>query len=91
MATVFLSAGLRRFAGGVERVEVEAATVRELVDALDRRFPGIGDRLRDGTAVAIDGEIIPDPLLEPIPPGSEVHFLPSISGGSCSPAGARMA
>ena len=91
MSTVFLSAGLRRFAGGLERVEIEAATVRELIDALDRRFPGIGGPLREGTAVAIDGEIIPEPLLEPIPPGSEVHFLPSISGGSSGSAGPAMA
>ena len=91
MATVFLSAGLRRFAGGLERVEIEAATVRELIDALDRRFPGIGDPLRGGTAVAIDGEIISEPLLEPIPPGSEVHFLPSISGGSSGSAGPPVA
>ena len=91
VATVFLSAGLRRFAGGVERIEVEAASVRDLIDALDRLFPGIGEQLRGGTAVAIDGEIISEPLLEPIPPGSEVHFLPSISGGSSGPAGPRMA
>jgi hypothetical protein len=32
-------------------------------------------------AVAIDGEIIEDPLLEPIRPESEIHFLPRISGG----------
>ncbi len=82
MATVFLSPGLRRFADGAEKVEIEARTVRDLIDALDRRFPGIGERLRSGTAIAIDGEIITDPLLEPIPPGSEIHFLPSISGGS---------
>lgn len=81
MATVFLSAGLRPYAGGVERIEIDAPTVRALVDALDARFPGIGEQLRSGTAVAIDGEIISDPLLEPIPAGSEVHFLPSISGG----------
>ena len=82
MATVFLSPGLRRFAEGAEKVEIEARTVRDLIDALDKRFPGIGERLRSGTAIAIDGEIIADPLLEPIPPGSEIHFLPSISGGS---------
>jgi hypothetical protein len=32
-------------------------------------------------AVAIDGEIYSDPLLEPVGPQSEVHFLPAISGG----------
>jgi hypothetical protein len=32
-------------------------------------------------AVAIDGEIFQDALLEPIPPGAEVHLMPQIGGG----------
>ncbi len=81
MAKVFLAAGLRRFAGGLTQVDVDAPDVRGLIDALDARFPGIGDTLRSGTAIAIDGEIISEPELEPIPPDAEVHFLPPISGG----------
>jgi molybdopterin converting factor small subunit len=82
VATVYFSAGLRRFTGGAARLEIAAPDVRGLIDALDARFPGIGAALRSGTAIAIDGEIIGEPELEPIPPGAEVHFLPSISGGS---------
>jgi hypothetical protein len=32
-------------------------------------------------AVAIDGQIYQDALLEPIGPDSEVHILPQIAGG----------
>lgn len=81
MATVFIPASLRALAGGADELSVPAATVRELIAALDARFPGMGERLRDGVAVAIDGEIIQDALLERIEPESEVHFVPSISGG----------
>lgn len=81
MAVVVLPAPLRAWAGGAERVEVEAADVRGLLRALDERFPGLGERLRTGAAVAIDGEIVNDPLLEPLDPASEVHFLPPIRGG----------
>jgi molybdopterin converting factor small subunit len=81
VATVFIPSGLRHLTRGAEELCVEARTVRELIAALDLRFPGIGERLRAGVAVAIDGEIIQDPLLEPVEPESEVHFLPSISGG----------
>ena len=42
MARVFLTSGLRRYTGGVEELEVDAATVRELIAELDRRFPGVG-------------------------------------------------
>jgi molybdopterin converting factor small subunit len=81
VATVFLPAALQPLVGGAERVEVEAATLRELYARLEARFPGIGEHLRAGLAVAIDGEIISDPLLEPLRPASEVHFLPAIRGG----------
>ena len=52
-----------------------------LVAALEARFPGFSQSLEAGMAVAIDGEIYQTPLLEPISPDSEVHFLPLIGGG----------
>ncbi len=81
MATVFFCAALRPYTGGVEEATIAATNVRELYAALESRFPGIGQRVESGMAVAIDGEIIQEPLLEEIAPESEVHFLPSISGG----------
>lgn len=78
---MYLPAPLRRFNGGKEQVEVAAANVRDLIAALDERFPGIGEHLREGTAISIDGEIIQEPMLEAVLPESEVHFLPQISGG----------
>lgn len=71
----------RAFANGETHVEVDAIDVRSLVKALDQRYPGIGQRLRTGTAVAVDGEIFQDPYLEAIRPESEVYFLPAIEGG----------
>lgn len=77
-----LGSATARFTEGVERLDVEAANVRALIRALDERFPGIGEQLRKpSVAIAIDGEIINDPLLESIGPDSEVHFLPAVSGG----------
>ena len=67
--------------GGIAEVEVEARDVRGLFRALEHRFPELEGRLREGVAVSIDGEIVHEPLLEPIEPQSEIHFLPSISGG----------
>ena len=71
----------RAFADGVTQVDMDAADVRKLIQALDERFPGIGQRLRTRTAVAIDGEIFQDPFLQSIGPHSEVFFLPAIEGG----------
>ena len=81
MATVFLAAGLQRYANGVDRVEIDAAAVRELIEELERRFPGLGEQLREGIAVAIDGDIVNEPMLEAVGATSEIHFLPPISGG----------
>jgi molybdopterin converting factor small subunit len=71
----------REYAGGQTQVEVEASDFRSLVKALDAKYPGIGEELKVGLAVAIDGEIFQEPFLEPIRPDSEVYFLPAIEGG----------
>ena len=81
MARVFFSNALRRYTDGVPEVEIEASTVRELFGALASRFPELAPRLRAGIAISIDGEIVNDPMLESVGPGSEIHFLPPIAGG----------
>ena len=80
MADVTFSTGLRRFTDDEEKVHIEAATVRELIKALGVRYPELREPLKS-MAVAIDGEIVNDPLLEPLSPNSEIHFLPPIGGG----------
>ena len=55
--------------------------VRGAVAALEARFPGFADALGTRFAVAIDGEILQDAWHEPLPAGSELHFLPALSGG----------
>jgi molybdopterin converting factor small subunit len=87
MVKVFIPPLLREAAGGLEQVDVSAATVRQVVAALDARFPGIRERLcatdslRPGLAVAVNGTVSSLGLLQKVPDGSEVHFLPGIGGG----------
>lgn len=66
---------------GVERVSLAARDVRGVVAALEDRFPGFRERLGPRFAVAIDGEIVQEAWLEPVPTGSELHFLPPLAGG----------
>ncbi len=88
MAVVFIPALLRDLTAGEESVELPAHTVREAIDLLDARYPGVkarlydGDRLRPGIAVAVDGTISRLRLRHRLEQDSEVHFLPAISGGS---------
>ena len=82
MAKVVLQAEVARdFTDGQADIEIMADDVRQLIKQLEEIYPGIGERLRNRTAVAIDGEIFQDPLLQPIRENSEVYFLPMIEGG----------
>jgi len=82
VAKVVLQAEVARdFTDGQADIEIMADDVRQLIKQLEETYPGIGERLRNRTAVAIDGEIFQDPLLQPIQENSEVYFLPMIEGG----------
>jgi molybdopterin synthase sulfur carrier subunit len=74
------------FPGSRRSVEMPAATVDEMMDGLDRLWPGMRDRLCDSTPavrrhinVFIDGERAR--LETRIEPGAEVFVLTAISGG----------
>ena len=60
---------------------LDAATISQLFRVLGEKFPDIAPHLADGMAVAIDGQIYQDALLQPIPNNSEVHIIPKIAGG----------
>jgi molybdopterin converting factor small subunit len=88
VATVFIPTMLQGITGGLKQVEVEGETVGEIVDKLDAAHPGMkarlveGGALRRNLAVAVDGEVSVMGLLEDVPEGAEVHFVPAISGGA---------
>ena len=87
MAIVFIPTLLRPLTGGRASVEAEGATVRQVIESLEIAWPGIRerlleqDRLRPNISVAVDGEVTPMGLLEPVGPTSEVHFVAAIKGG----------
>ena len=81
MSRVVLTGNLKQYTGGVTELELESTTVRQLFRTLAERYPKLAPHLEDGLAVAINGQIYQESLLEPIPPNSEVHILPQIAGG----------
>lgn len=66
---------------GVDSVQVEATTIRELLTRLMERYPKLDAFKEEGIAVAIDGTIYRDSWETPIPQDSEVFVLPRIVGG----------
>lgn len=76
-----LIGNLAQLTGGESEIEVAATSVKQLFQMLGDRHPALAPHLEEGVAVAIDGQIYQDALLEPIGPDSEVFVLPQIAGG----------
>ena len=88
MAEVWIPSLLQRLTDGEAKVKVQGRNLREVIDNLDARHPGMKARLLDehgnfmeGVAIAIDGEISHMGLIEPLAEASEVHIIPAIGGG----------
>ena len=88
MAIVFIPSLMRKHTGGRERVEIPGSTVREIIDNLEREFPGMkerlveNNRLKPNISVAVGGEVSTLRMLEKVSEDSEVPFLPAIGGGT---------
>ena len=86
---------MRALSDGRDQLDVPGATIREVIDNLERECPGIKERLcadgriKPGIAVAVDGVMQTKKLGTPVQAASEVHFVPAISGGAARPARSR--
>jgi len=88
MASVFIPALMRKLTGGKERVSATGRNIGQIIDSLERQFPGIRAQLVEGTdlkasvAVSIDGEMTTGGLLEPVQDSSDIYIVPALSGGA---------
>lgn len=80
MVRVVFPNHLLSYTSGEREVDAQAGNFRELLEALEARFPGSREALGK-SAVAIDGQIYQDAFLEPLDPGAEVFFMQRIEGG----------
>lgn len=81
MPRVVLSPAMARFTGGAREVDLDALSYRALVAELRERFDGLPEELIRKQAIAIDGMIVQEPLLETFRPDSEVVLVAKIAGG----------
>ncbi|MGH9138751.1 MAG: ubiquitin-like small modifier protein 1 [Acidimicrobiales bacterium] len=81
---------LRTLAGGSSEVEVNGATLGEVLSALDGAHPGFMDRLLDDDGnlrrfvnvfVADDDVRFLNGLDTPVPEGETVSIIPAVAGG----------
>jgi len=90
MPVVRIPTVLRSHTAGEARVEVDGATVREVLGGLVERFPGLSERLLDGGEVRgyvnvfVDDEDIRylGGLDTAVAPGIELAIMPAVAGGS---------
>ena len=92
MPTVVIPSLMRKLTDGEENITLRGATVREVIDNLESRYPGMKerlceeDRLKPGIAVYINGLLTRGSLLEHVDTDAEIHFLPAIGGGMAKPS-----
>ena len=87
MPIIFVPSLMQKLCDGEQKLIIEGANLRQVIDNLDLQYTGFKDRLvEDGKikpniSVAVDGEITPLGMIQKVNPNSEIHFLPAISGG----------
>ena len=81
MVKVAIWGSLRSATHGHAEVEVDAASLRELIDRLVEQYPGLQPQVDRGVSISIDGLIYNDSWFTPVRPESEVVLLPRIVGG----------
>lgn len=91
MATVRIPGPLRRYTNGERLITVAAGTLAAAIDEMDRRFPGLRQRLVDA-----DGQVhsfvsifvgeqdvrLLDGLATPLDTQAEVSIIPAMAGGA---------
>ena len=90
MVQVRVPTPLRKYTAGSGAVEAEGSSVAALVDDLERRYPGIKERICDETGkvrrfvnIFVNGEDIRflKQLDTPLKSGDELSIVPAIAGG----------
>jgi molybdopterin synthase sulfur carrier subunit len=89
--SVYIPTPFRRATQNVERVDVDAADVKELLDALEARFEGLRGLVRDEAGqvhhhvnLYVNGEEIGSLQGQAtrLAPGDEVSIIPALAGGA---------
>jgi molybdopterin synthase sulfur carrier subunit len=87
---IIIPTALRRLTGDVDVVEIEAGSVKDVIDRLDERYPGFRSRICDDAGnlrrfinIYVEGEDIRflESLATPVADGAELSIVPAIAGG----------
>ena len=87
MIQVLLPSQLHAYSGGVSRVEAQGAVISDVLDDLDRRYPGLKfriideqDRVRPHVRLFVGRNAARD-IRAPLADGDELLIFGALSGG----------
>lgn len=89
-ASVRIPTPLRQITGGAADVSIDAGTVREMIEALEKQFPGMRERLceENGQVRRFVNVFVGDEDIRflqgvetRIPDGEQVSIIPAVAGG----------
>jgi molybdopterin synthase sulfur carrier subunit len=81
---------LRTLTSGEQEVDASGDTIAEVLEDLERRYPGMGERLVDDSGalrrfvnVYLDDEDVRflDGVATPVPDGARLSIVPAVAGG----------
>ncbi len=90
MPKVNFTYALKRFFPGIEAIDVDTANIRDTLDSLEEKFPGLKSyilddqgRMRQHVNIFVDGELITDreTLSDKVDAGSDIYVMQALSGG----------
>ncbi len=90
MATVFIPTPLRRLTDGTAKLDVQATSVGEAIQALEEAFPGVGEKILDQNGEVKrfinvfrnDDEIRAlEGLATPVSEKDRISIVPAMAGG----------
>ena len=87
MPVVWIPSLLRELTNGQKSLSIEGDTVRQVIENLESKYPGMKERLCDGEtlrpsiSIVVDGSTSTLKLRQQLRESSEVHFVIAMSGG----------
>ena len=90
-ATIRIPTPLRKVTNGADKITVESGSIVEIIESLDKEFPGIkarlcddNDELRNFVNMYINGEDIRflDGMKSSVSSGDEESIVPAVAGGN---------
>ena len=86
--TVFVPIGMRPLTGGLRTVPASGATISQVINDLESRYPGFHmslieeGQLKPSLTIAVNSVEQPLGLLARVPEGAEIHIIQAMAGGS---------